>query len=150
MKNRNLSKVLLIIGWTSILYNVWLLDSLFMTTINSPGTVLDTFVFLFIELLSYPYLYVGSFLIWLAKRLNPNDMKAENKEKNKSVVEGTITFGWIIILFASIYTLLAFNITNDAEGQAYRPLLVTPGVIGIVVGLLIIWRGMRIQKKNNG
>lgn len=150
MRNRNLSVVLQIIGWITILDNAWLLVSSVVTTTESTETILDIFVLLFVTLLSYPYLYLGIFLVWLGQLVTKNNTSVDDNEKNKTADKGTKFIGLIIVIAASIYTFLGFNITNDAEGKAYRVLLVTPGVIGIVVGLIIIWLGMRIQKKKNG
>lgn len=133
MKNRNLSIVLRIIGWITILYNAWLLVSLLITTTESAGTVLDIFVLLFVILLSFPYLYLGIFLVWLGQLVTKNNTSVDDNEKNKSAAKGTKFIGLIIVIAASIYTLLGFNITNDAEGKAYRLLIVSPGIIVIVI-----------------
>ncbi len=149
MRNKNLSIVLQIIGWITILYNAWLFLSSVITTNESTETVLDLFVLIFTALLSFPYLYLGIFFVWLGRLVTKTDTSVNDNEKNKPAAKGTKFIGLIIVIVASIYTSLGFNITNDAEGKAYRLLLVTPGVVGIVVGLIIIWLGIRIQKKSH-
>lgn len=149
MKNRNLGIAFQFIGLAIIVESVWSFISSIMAAIEFTRTFLDVFGLFFTYLLNFPFLFIGIFFIWLGKRLNTNDVKAEedeNQEKNKSTAKGTKTFGWMVILLASIYTLLGFNTTNDAEGQAYRLLLVIPGAIAIVIGLIIVWIGVRGQK----
>lgn len=152
MKNKRLGLVLQIIGWVTIVESGWSFTSSILANIELTKTFLDVFVLFLTYLVNFPFLFIGVFFVWLGKRLNINDPKAEEDENNSTknpTAKGRKTFGWIVVLIGAIFTLLGFMITNDAESQAYRPLLVIPPAIGIVVGLFIVWTGMRIQKNTN-
>ncbi len=56
--------------------------------------------------------------------------------------------GWGVTLVALVYHVLGYiDIASDASTRAYAPLILIEGGFFVIIGLVTVWLGYRMEKK---
>ncbi|MDD2652977.1 MAG: hypothetical protein PHX44_07990 [Sulfurimonas sp.] len=140
--NQPIGKLLWSIGWIIIFVNLATFLITFFMEAAWDGLLLNSFIG------SLPYVFLGLMLIWVGKGMQ-KESKSSNEESAvpSSILraKNTKVFGWIVTILASAYTSVGYVAMGS---DVYVTLILFVGIPFIGLGLIIIWAGMRMQKKS--